>query len=76
MFVAAIRNRKIPLPVRAEDLHEVHDKEAEQNEILQRTDQFRYFCCIDITKIWNPLINFKALIDEKYLKRKKIYAGF
>ncbi|KAK6115895.1 hypothetical protein DH2020_008164 [Rehmannia glutinosa] len=42
VFVAAIRNRNLPLPDRAEELHEVHDKEAEQTEILQRTDQFRF----------------------------------
>ncbi|KAL7127433.1 hypothetical protein ABFS83_14G253100 [Erythranthe nasuta] len=42
VFVAAIRNRNLPLPARAEELHELHDKEAEQNETLQRTDQFRF----------------------------------
>ncbi|PIN19104.1 H+/oligopeptide symporter [Handroanthus impetiginosus] len=42
VFVAAIRNRNLPLPANADELHEVHDKEAEQNEILQRTNQFRF----------------------------------
>ncbi|XP_059637607.1 protein NRT1/ PTR FAMILY 4.5-like [Cornus florida] len=40
VFVAAIRNRNLPIP---EALHEIHDKEAEMGtEILQRTDQFRF----------------------------------
>ncbi|GKV04708.1 hypothetical protein SLEP1_g16825 [Rubroshorea leprosula] len=43
VFVAAIRNRNLPLPEKAEELHEIHDKEAgEQNEFLQRIDQFRF----------------------------------
>ncbi|GFQ04675.1 protein nrt1/ ptr family 4.5 [Phtheirospermum japonicum] len=36
VFVAAIRNRNLTLPDRTEELHEVHDKEAEHIEILQR----------------------------------------
>ncbi|XP_038715109.1 protein NRT1/ PTR FAMILY 4.5-like [Tripterygium wilfordii] len=43
VFVAAIRNRKLPIPEKAEELHEIHDKEADlQSEILERTDQFRF----------------------------------
>ncbi|KAL5844968.1 hypothetical protein ACOSQ4_010926 [Xanthoceras sorbifolium] len=42
VFVVAIRNRNLPVPEMAEELHEIHDKEAGlQDEILQRTDQFR-----------------------------------
>ncbi|KAL0366160.1 UNVERIFIED_CONTAM: protein NRT1/ PTR FAMILY 4.5 [Sesamum radiatum] len=42
VLVAATRNRNLPLPNKAEELHEVHDKEAVKNEILERTDQFRF----------------------------------
>ncbi|KAH7524002.1 hypothetical protein FEM48_Zijuj06G0072000 [Ziziphus jujuba var. spinosa] len=42
VLVASIRNRKLPIPQNAAELHEVDDKEAGlQNEILQRTEQFR-----------------------------------
>ncbi|KAJ4824043.1 hypothetical protein Tsubulata_007441 [Turnera subulata] len=43
VFVAAIRNRNLPLPERADELHEIHDKEiGGEDEILERTDQFRF----------------------------------
>ncbi|KAG6749158.1 hypothetical protein POTOM_046201 [Populus tomentosa] len=43
VFVAAIRNRDLPVPERAEELHEIHDKEAGvKQEILPRTGQFRF----------------------------------
>ncbi|KAJ7958109.1 protein NRT1/ PTR FAMILY 4.5-like [Quillaja saponaria] len=43
VFVAAIQNRKLAISESAEELHEIHDKEAGvSNEILQRTDQFRF----------------------------------
>ncbi|XP_059637642.1 protein NRT1/ PTR FAMILY 4.5-like [Cornus florida] len=43
VFVAAIRNRNLSVPEMAEELHEIHDKEAGMGtEILQRTDQFRF----------------------------------
>nr|CAN78279.1 hypothetical protein VITISV_021648 [Vitis vinifera] len=42
VFVAAIRNRALPVPEKSEELHEIHDKEVGmENEILARTDQFR-----------------------------------
>jgi hypothetical protein len=41
--VVAIRNRKLQIPENAEELLEVHGKGTRMNdEILQRTDQFRY----------------------------------
>lgn len=41
--MAAIRNRALPVPEKSEELHEIHDKEVGmENEILARTDQFRY----------------------------------
>lgn len=45
VFVAAIRNRDLPIPEMTDDLHDIHDKEAagKQDEILERTDQFRYY---------------------------------
>lgn len=44
VFVAAIRNRNLPVPDMAGELHEIHDKEAAlQTEILQRTNQFKYY---------------------------------
>ncbi|CAK9150365.1 unnamed protein product [Ilex paraguariensis] len=44
VFVAAIRNRKLPIPAMAEKLHETRDKEAGIGaEILQRTAQFKFF---------------------------------
>ncbi|GMI91200.1 NRT1/ PTR family 4.5 [Hibiscus trionum] len=43
VFVVAIRNRKLPQPEMTDELHEVRDKEAGvHNEILPRTDQFRF----------------------------------
>ncbi|XP_012071998.2 protein NRT1/ PTR FAMILY 4.5-like [Jatropha curcas] len=43
VFVAAIRNRNHPIPDMTEELHEIHEKEiAKQDEILKRTDQFRF----------------------------------
>lgn len=44
VFVAAIHNRNLPKPEMADQLHEIHDREAGlDTEILKRTDQFRYF---------------------------------
>ncbi|KAF2324425.1 hypothetical protein GH714_013909 [Hevea brasiliensis] len=41
VFVAAIRNRNLPIPEMTDELYEIHDKEAgKQDEILERTDQF------------------------------------
>ncbi|KAJ8771574.1 hypothetical protein K2173_026751 [Erythroxylum novogranatense] len=43
VFVAAFLNRRLPIPDSAEGLYEVYDKESgAQDEILQRTDQFRF----------------------------------
>lgn len=43
VFVVAIRNRKLQIPENAEELLEVHGKGTRMNdEILQRTDQFRF----------------------------------
>ncbi|KAF5747075.1 Major facilitator superfamily protein [Tripterygium wilfordii] len=42
VFVVAIKNRNLPTPERVEEFHEIHDKEASQSEILERTDQFRF----------------------------------
>ncbi|KAL0360778.1 UNVERIFIED_CONTAM: protein NRT1/ PTR FAMILY 4.5 [Sesamum radiatum] len=44
VFVVAVRNRNLPVPDMAQELHEIYDKEAGRNEILQRTDQFK---CLD-----------------------------
>ncbi|KAJ8762224.1 hypothetical protein K2173_007380 [Erythroxylum novogranatense] len=43
VFVAAFRNRNLPIPETTEELYEIYDKEAgKRDEILQRTDQFRF----------------------------------
>ncbi|KAG9150365.1 hypothetical protein Leryth_014551 [Lithospermum erythrorhizon] len=43
VFVVAIRNRNLPLPEKTEDLHEIHDQEANiHREILPKTDQFKF----------------------------------
>ncbi|KAL5984875.1 hypothetical protein ACLOJK_041833 [Asimina triloba] len=43
VLVAAARNWRLPAPDSAEELHELHDKEAGiQVEILRRTNQFRF----------------------------------
>ncbi|CAK9312611.1 unnamed protein product [Citrullus colocynthis] len=43
VFVASIRNRKLPLPENVNELHEIRDKEAAiPYEILEKTDQFRF----------------------------------
>ncbi|XP_065881805.1 protein NRT1/ PTR FAMILY 4.5-like [Euphorbia lathyris] len=42
VFVAAIRNRELPIPESSHELHEIYDKKAgKQCEIIKRTDQFR-----------------------------------
>ncbi|KHN22290.1 Nitrate transporter 1.2 [Glycine soja] len=44
VFVAAFRNRKLPIPDNTDKLHEIHEKRGGDNfEILKRTDQFRFF---------------------------------
>lgn len=40
------------MPDMAGELHEVHDKEAAQNQILQRTDQFKSVVFL-VTQIQN-----------------------
>ncbi|GAA0177585.1 transporter [Lithospermum erythrorhizon] len=43
VLVVAVRNRNLPLPEMTEDLHEIHDEEANMHrEILPRTDQFKF----------------------------------
>ncbi|KAJ1387931.1 Proton-dependent oligopeptide transporter family [Sesbania bispinosa] len=43
VFVAAFRNRKLQIPQNADELHEIHEKERDDNyEILKKTDQFRF----------------------------------
>ncbi|KAA8537696.1 hypothetical protein F0562_027314 [Nyssa sinensis] len=43
VFVAATRNRNLPIPEMTEELYEIHGKEARMGtEILQRTDQFKF----------------------------------
>ncbi|XP_031405520.1 protein NRT1/ PTR FAMILY 4.5-like [Punica granatum] len=43
VFVAAIKNRNLPVPENTEELHEIHDQEVgESMEHLRRTDQFRF----------------------------------
>lgn len=43
VFVAAFRNRNLPLPQNKEDLHQIRSGEPENGtDILQRTDQFKY----------------------------------
>ncbi|KAL7245100.1 hypothetical protein ACSBR2_000439 [Camellia fascicularis] len=43
VFVAAIRNRKLPIPETTKELHEIYDKEpGTGSEILERTDQFKF----------------------------------
>ncbi|XP_019437996.1 PREDICTED: protein NRT1/ PTR FAMILY 4.5-like [Lupinus angustifolius] len=43
VFVAAFRNRKVQIPENTEELHEIHEKERDDNyEILKRTEQFRF----------------------------------
>ncbi|XP_054818529.1 protein NRT1/ PTR FAMILY 4.5-like isoform X1 [Prosopis cineraria] len=43
VFVAAFRNRKLQIPENEEELHEILEIKGEDNqEILKRTDQFRF----------------------------------
>ncbi|KAH6765012.1 hypothetical protein C2S52_014032 [Perilla frutescens var. hirtella] len=42
VLVAAVRNRNLHVPEIAQELHEIHDKEAGNSEILQRTNQFKF----------------------------------
>ncbi|KAM3237255.1 hypothetical protein P3L10_012284 [Capsicum annuum] len=43
VFVAAFRNRNLPLPQNKEDLHQIRSGEPENGtDILQRTDQFKF----------------------------------
>ncbi|KAH9758439.1 hypothetical protein KPL71_016695 [Citrus sinensis] len=51
VFVAAIHNRNLPKPEMADQLHEIHDREAGlDTEILKRTDQFRFLDRAAITR--------------------------
>ncbi|KAG6434609.1 hypothetical protein SASPL_106247 [Salvia splendens] len=42
VLVVAVRNKKLPVPDMTQELHEVHDKEVGNKDVLQRTDQFKY----------------------------------
>ncbi|EEF52469.1 nitrate transporter, putative [Ricinus communis] len=43
VLVVAVRNRNLPIPEMTDELHEIHDKETgKQDEILKRTNQFRF----------------------------------
>ncbi|KAF4353511.1 hypothetical protein F8388_013803 [Cannabis sativa] len=45
VFVASFRNRKLPIPENADELHEIYQDKEDDNlhhEILQRTDQFKF----------------------------------
>ncbi|KAL3505223.1 hypothetical protein ACH5RR_035064 [Cinchona calisaya] len=46
VFVAAIRNRNLPMPEQADQLHEIRDREVGEGrseiEILEKTDQFKF----------------------------------
>ncbi|XP_057973353.1 protein NRT1/ PTR FAMILY 4.5-like isoform X2 [Malania oleifera] len=43
VFVVAIRNRNLPVPENADELHEIRDNEARmKTETLHRTDQLRF----------------------------------
>ncbi|KAL9396620.1 hypothetical protein Peur_010873 [Populus x canadensis] len=54
VFVAAIRNRGLPIPEKAEELHEIYDKDAGvKREILPWTDQFRFLDRAAIAKTTN-----------------------
>jgi hypothetical protein len=39
--VAAFKNRKLQIPENEDEMHEIQEK-GDNNEILKRTDQFRY----------------------------------
>ncbi|XP_023895867.1 protein NRT1/ PTR FAMILY 4.5 [Quercus suber] len=57
VFVAAIQNRKLPIPENTEEFHEIHDKEARtHDEILQRTEQFRFLDRAAIIRSTNDAI--------------------
>ncbi|XP_057973351.1 protein NRT1/ PTR FAMILY 4.5-like [Malania oleifera] len=52
VFVAAIRNRNLPMPENAHEFYEIHDNEARmETEILQKTDQFRFLDRAAIVRI-------------------------
>lgn len=61
--MAAIQNRKLPIPENTEEFHEIRDKEARiQDEILQRTEQFGYIC---YQKFQSYLIIYIYIYDVK-----------
>ncbi|GAY39436.1 hypothetical protein CUMW_044360 [Citrus unshiu] len=73
VFVAAIHNRNLPKPEMADQLHEIHDREAGlDTEILKRTDQFstlfmntclaqlQTFCIQQSTTMDRNLFGFKV----------------
>lgn len=40
--MVAFKNRKLQIPENEDEMHEIHEKERDDNyEILKRTDQFR-----------------------------------
>ena len=62
VFVVASRNRNLPLPEMAEELHEVQDKEARMGiETLQKTNQFKYFPLFSIKNLLHAFNELSSL---------------
>lgn len=71
VFVAAIHNRKLPKPEMADQLHEIHDKEAGlDTEILKRTYQFRCFNLSDFAINSQLIYNYSLSLSDQYSYKK------
>ncbi|OMO87697.1 Proton-dependent oligopeptide transporter family [Corchorus capsularis] len=72
VIVVTIKNRKLPIPEMADELHEVHDKEAGVlNEILPRTDQFRSSTNMGALKIMFLLILIMEISRDYNLQARQ-----
>lgn len=60
VFVAAFKNRKLPVPESTEELHEIHRKD---DEVLERTDQFKYVLLFYISII--SVINCNNILNSE-----------
>ncbi|KAF5739425.1 Peptide transporter PTR3-A [Tripterygium wilfordii] len=56
IFVAAIKNRNLPTPEKAEELHEIHDNEVGQSEILETNT----FSIQQSNTLYTNILSFKV----------------
>ncbi|KAF9668614.1 hypothetical protein SADUNF_Sadunf14G0021900 [Salix dunnii] len=67
VFVAAIRNRDLPIPERAEELHEIHDKEA--GVLGPGSNRQHYYQCIITDQPWTLEAMHRIPTGIRHLQR-------